>query len=316
MRHLEEFRRFIKYASENIHKIPVFRMSTLVEPLQDRALVRAEHVLKLCNIYNIPLIINTKSLNLVRRDEILNEILKLADKNLVLVQVSLCTLDESKAKILEPNAPSPSQRIEMMEILKQHRINTVLRYQPTIPGIADVEHAHIVKLCRELSISQIIIEPLRIERTLLTKLREQLPEIGTVEWEPYTELGGLVKPCDNWTKMIIMKFRENAENYNISLATCKDPKINILYKAEDCCGIYMISRERTLKKATIYEIKRFNIDVTDVDKLLEKVEEISQQFIGRTYISKIPKEHRKKIRSHYKILLEKAYKQDIEVIIS
>lgn len=315
MRHLEEFRRFIKYASENLQKIPVFRMSTLVEPLQDRALVRAEHVLKLCNIHDIPLIINTKSLNLVRRDDILEQVLKLADKNLVLIQVSLCTLDESKAKILEPRAPTPSQRVDMIETLKQHGINVVLRYQPTIPGIADVEYSQVVKLCRELSVSQIIIEPLRIERPLLSKLREQIPEIGNVEWEPYTELGGLVKPCDSWTRTIIKKFKEEAEKYNISLATCKDPKINVLYKAEDCCGIYMINREKSLKKATIYEIKKFNIETTNVDAFLEKIEQISQQFIGRTYISKIPKEHRKKIRSHYKILIEKSTKQDVEITI-
>jgi len=315
LRHLEEFRRFISYVSENLPRAPVFRMSTLVEPLQDRSLVRAEHVLKLCNVHNIPLIVNTKSLNLVRRDEILEQVLKLADKNLILVQVSLCTLDEAKARLLEPRAPTPSERMEMMDILKQHGVKTVLRYQPTIPGIADVEYPQIVKLCRELSIGQIIIEPIRIERNLLLKLREQIPEISIVEWEPYTEIGGLVKPCDSWTRTIIEKFRKEAETHNISLATCKDPKINILCRAEDCCGIYMINKERSLKKATIYEMKKFNIKTTNVDTFLEKIEEISQQFIGRTYISKIPKEHRKKIRSHYKILIEKSTKQDVEIMI-
>ncbi len=314
-RHIEEFRRFVKYVKEVHNRAPVFRMSTLVEPLQDRALMRAKHVLRLCNIYEIPLILNTKSIN-ITREEILEEILKLSEKNLILVQVSICTLDENKARILEPRAPSPSQRVEIIDILRQHNIRTVLRYQPTIPGIADIEYTQIIKLCKDLSINHVIIEPLRIEISLLRKLREQIPEMKNVEWEPYTELGaGIVKPCDDWTRKIIECFEKEAEKHNISIATCKDPRINILYKALDCCGIYMINREKSLKKATIYDIKRFNIKVNNIDELLDNIEKISEEFIGRTYMSKIPKEHRKKIKTHYKILLQKAYKQDIEIIL-
>jgi len=315
-RHLEEFRRFVKHVRDTYHRAPVFRMSTLVEPLQDRALVRAKHVLRLCNICEIPLILNTKSRNILK-EEILEELLKLSEKNLLLVQVSICTLDENKARILEPRAPSPSQRVETIDILRQHGIRTVLRYQPTIPGIADTEYSQIVKLCRELSINHIIIEPLRIEMTLLNKLKEQIPELGNTEWEPYTELGaGIVRPCDAWTRKIIERFRQEVDRYSIGLATCKDPKINMLHRAEDCCGIYMINRERSLKKATIYELRRYNLQVNNVDALLESIEKISEEFIGRTYMSKIPKEHRKKIKTHYRILLQKAYRQDIETLIS
>ncbi len=316
-RHLDEFRRFIRYISSNYDRVPVFRMSTLVEPLQDRALMRAEYVLKTCNTCKVPLIINTKSTNIVKNDKILEQVIKLAEKRLVLVQVSLCTLDDEKAKILEPKAPSSSQRIYMMDILKDHGIKLVVRYQPMIPGIVDEEYEQVVKLCRDLSINHIIVEPLRIETDLLTKLKLQVPELGSTEWEPYTELGtSIVRPCTTWLRKILMKFKNTVEKYSIGFATCKDPKINMLYKVEDCCGIYMLNRDRVLKKATIYEVKRYNIHTSTIELFLEEIEKISREFIGRTYISKLDKEHRKKIKSHYKLLLKKlGHQRDIELTI-
>lgn len=54
------------------------------------------------------------------------------------VGVSLSCLDETLAKKLEPNASSPKQRLEALEVLKQNGIKTLLFISPIFPAITPV----------------------------------------------------------------------------------------------------------------------------------------------------------------------------------
>ena len=74
---------------------------------------------------------------MVLRD--LNLICEAAEKAWCCVSLSMSTLDENLAKLLEPNAPSPKRRLEAMKRLSEEGITTGIWFSPIIPYVTDNE---------------------------------------------------------------------------------------------------------------------------------------------------------------------------------
>jgi DNA repair photolyase len=79
----------------------------------------------------LPIILATKSL-LIRRD--IDLLSRLAADGLIEVSITMITLDESFAKLLEPGAPSPSERLELVRELTSSGIPVSFHVSPLIPG--------------------------------------------------------------------------------------------------------------------------------------------------------------------------------------
>jgi deazaflavin-dependent oxidoreductase (nitroreductase family) len=54
------------------------------------------------------------------------------------VEVSLCTLDEERAAVLEPGAPSPAQRLALVRALAREGVDVGIMIAPWISGVTDV----------------------------------------------------------------------------------------------------------------------------------------------------------------------------------
>lgn len=54
------------------------------------------------------------------------------------VEVSLCTLNEDLAAVLEPGAPSPTQRLALVRALSREGVDVGIMIAPWIPGVTDV----------------------------------------------------------------------------------------------------------------------------------------------------------------------------------
>ena len=90
--------------------------------------------LEIIEKYNFPINIITKS-DLVLRDyDLLTAINK---KRMATVGITLTTVDDELAKILEPHAPLPSKRVEALNILSENSINTGVLLMPVLPFIED-----------------------------------------------------------------------------------------------------------------------------------------------------------------------------------
>jgi len=105
-------------------------------------------LLEIILAYKFPVEIATKS-KLVLRDM---DLLKQIDKNAILpddlkpklkhgviISTSISTLDESQAKILEPGAPTPKERLETMQKCKEEGFFTGVNFIPVLPFISDSE---------------------------------------------------------------------------------------------------------------------------------------------------------------------------------
>ena len=104
--------------------------------------------LELVRDLRFPLFLLTKS-NLVLRD--INIISQINKQNYACIAFTITTTDDDLAKIIEPHAPLPSQRLKAMSILAMAGIKVGIVVMPTLPFITDTEEniVNLVKSAKE-----------------------------------------------------------------------------------------------------------------------------------------------------------------------
>ncbi len=96
--------------------------------------------------YRNPLSMITKNA-LVQRDiDLLRE---LASLNLVCIVMSVTTLDNQLARIMEPRTSAPHKRLETIEMLAKNGIPVGVNASPIIPGLNDLEIPSILRAAAE-----------------------------------------------------------------------------------------------------------------------------------------------------------------------
>ena len=113
-------------------------MGTNTDPYQpiERRLRITSALLEVFDEYSHPLSITTKSALITRDIPLLS---RLAERNLVRVQISITTLDRELARRMEPRASSPESRLAAMQALKDAGIPVGVIIAPVIPGLTDHE---------------------------------------------------------------------------------------------------------------------------------------------------------------------------------
>lgn len=92
--------------------------------------------LELIDEYGFGLAIQTKSDRILRDLDLLKSI---NQKSKCVVQITLTTYDEELCKILEPNVCTTKRRVEVLNILKENGIPTVVWLDPILPFINDTQ---------------------------------------------------------------------------------------------------------------------------------------------------------------------------------
>jgi len=98
--------------------------------------------LKVLDRFNHPVAIVTKG-SLIERDlDILSD---MATRGLVRVGISLTTLDPTLSRRMEPRAPSPARRLQMIERLSGSGVPVRVMTSPIVPGLTDHEIEALLK---------------------------------------------------------------------------------------------------------------------------------------------------------------------------
>lgn len=92
--------------------------------------------LEIIDTYNFGLAIQTKS-NKILRD--LDLIKSINQKAKCVVQITLTTYDEDLCRLIEPNVSTTKERFEVLEIMREHQIPTVVWLSPFLPWINDTK---------------------------------------------------------------------------------------------------------------------------------------------------------------------------------
>ncbi|MCI5936167.1 MAG: radical SAM protein [Lachnospiraceae bacterium] len=111
--------------------------------------------IELIDAYGFGLAIHTKS-DLILRD--LDLLKSINQKTKCVVQMTLTTFDEMLCKKLEPNVCTTARRIEVLNIMKEEGIPTVVWMTPILPFINDTKDniQHLLDACKQADVYGII----------------------------------------------------------------------------------------------------------------------------------------------------------------
>jgi len=170
----------------------------------ERKMELTRKALEAVSYYKFPVHIITKS-NLVVRDV---DLLSKISKIYAAISFTITTADDELAKIIEPAAPSPSERFEAIRELNKKGIYTGITLMPVLPFINDTTH-HIQQL---------------IEKALDSGVKYIIPFFGLTLREGSREY--FYSQLDKFFEGIKEKY---VEAFGLSYS-CNSPNADILYK--------------------------------------------------------------------------------------
>ena len=121
----------------------------------EEQLLLTRRCLEIIDRYEFGLAIQTKSDRILRDLDLLKSINK---KSKCVVQMTLTTFDEDLCRILEPNVCTTRRRFEVLEIMRDEGIPTVVWLSPILPYLNDTEEniRGILEICRRADVRGII----------------------------------------------------------------------------------------------------------------------------------------------------------------
>jgi len=117
------------------HKLP-FRAGVMTDNFQpaEKKYGLSKRFLELMIDYEYPAVFNTKGV-LVAESPYIKLLSELAERGLVVVQMSLISMDKELLRKLEPGAYAPQRRMETLKKLADYGVPTQIRISPHIPEV-------------------------------------------------------------------------------------------------------------------------------------------------------------------------------------
>ena len=187
----------------------------------ERDLMLTRRVLKLIVNAEFRVLIVTKS-DLVTRDADILECSKSA------VAITITTLNDSIAKLIEPNAPSPSLRLRAVQELSSKGIPVTVRIDPIIPGVND-DDEELKKLIKEVANAgavQVTSSTYKARTDSLRKLIKLFPKAAQLLKKLYLTEGerrsGYIYLPSYVRFKYLVSVKKISESHGLAFATCRE----------------------------------------------------------------------------------------------
>jgi len=178
-------------------------------------------VLKILISAGCKILLVTKS-DLVLRD------LGIIKRGEVSVSITVTTLNERLAKVLEPGAPSPERRIKAIRILSREGVGVSVRVDPIIPLIND-DFRELEKLIAELSkagAKHLVTSTYKAKPDSLARIVRAFPDHAQKFRELYLNEGERISGYWYLKKPrrldLIKEIRSIAFSYGLTFASCRE----------------------------------------------------------------------------------------------
>jgi len=160
-------------------KITVCGVSDCYQPLEKHYKLMPK-ILRLFKKYRNPMTISTKSTLALRDIDLIKDLAKVADVEIV---TSVSTLDESIRKKIEPAAPPAKERIKMLKEFKKVGCKIFVLLMPIIPHLTDGDDnlEEIFKLMKKCGVEEVIAGTLHLrgntKKEFFKFIKEEIPEL-------------------------------------------------------------------------------------------------------------------------------------------
>ncbi len=202
-------------------KLPVM-FSDCTDPYQpmEKEFKITRKCLEVLAKHGFPILIVTKS-DLVTRD------LDVLRKTRSVVSISLTTLKDEVARLVEPNAPSPEKRIRALQFITGKGVTTTVRVDPIIPFLNDDEKDFrlLISTVASIGIKQVTISTLKPVKGFFTKLKKINPKLSEKLEKIYEEgewIMGYKYLPENFRFNFLKKFRSVVLSYGLKFASCRE----------------------------------------------------------------------------------------------
>jgi DNA repair photolyase len=191
--------------------------------------------LKIFYHHDFKISILTKS-NLVLRD------LDILKKARVVVGITITTLDEDKAKKLEPRASSPQKRIETIKTLSKNGIPTVARIDPIIPYVNDSEIEELVKCYAEAWASNIVSSTYKVKIDNWVRMKKSFPEemskLRNFYFSKGEKISGYYYLPKAYRLKIMKRVANEARKFGIDFSVCREGFFEL--NTGSCDGFHLL----------------------------------------------------------------------------
>jgi DNA repair photolyase len=191
--------------------------------------------LQILSQHNCKIQIITKS-NLVVRD------IDMLKKIPSMVSLTITSDDDSMAKIIEPQAPPPSERLKTAEALIANGIPTSVRIDPVIPFVND-NPENLIGTLVSIGVKHVTSSTYKVKLDNWQRLNKALPETAEKLKPLYFERGERISgytylPKD--LRLTLMKrFADLAKQYDVRFGTCREGLSQL--NTATCDGSWLLS---------------------------------------------------------------------------
>jgi DNA repair photolyase len=142
-----------------------------------------------------------------------------------MVAITITTDDEEKAKILEPKAPPPLERLKAAEKLVSEGIPVAVRIDPVIPYVNENPET-LVKTIAQIGVKHITASTYKVKADNWQRLSIAMPKTAEKLKPLYFEKGEKMGRYTYMPKTVRLVLMENmakiAKKYGLKFATCRE----------------------------------------------------------------------------------------------
>ncbi len=146
----------------------------------------------------------------------------------IAVALTITTLNSSNAKLLEPEAPPPIERISVAKELGRRGIYVTIRIDPIIPGINDDidELRELIKRLADVGVKQITVSTYKAKYDSLKRLSTVFPDMEKLWRKLYIGEGEKIHGYFYLPQQIryryMVKLKSIVEEYELGFTTCRE----------------------------------------------------------------------------------------------
>ena len=235
------FLRNLQSDLKRINKNLVVEMSTSSDPYPpvEKWLLLTRKTLELLVEHKVKTLITTKGSIVVRDTDLL-----LMTPSAVMLTIT--TLDNRIAKILEPGAPTPDKRVEAVKQLAESKIPVGVRIDPIIPGINDDFYSikELIDQVIDAGAKHIVVSTYKARWDNLKRMIEAFPEYSEYWQKLYIIDGkrvhGYMYLDRRLREKILKPIIDYAQSKKVTIATCREGLGPEYFKAPSCDGTHLI----------------------------------------------------------------------------
>ena len=141
------------------------------------------------------------------------------------VALTITTDDDDIAKILEPNAPKPSERLKTVETLVKQGILVSVRIDPIIPFV-NSEFNSLVEKIASFGVKHITVSTYKARNRDWKRFSQALPDVAEklapLYWSQGEHIGGCVLLPRGLRQKLLNGIRCAALHYGLQFAVCRE----------------------------------------------------------------------------------------------